>query len=175
MICCWAGISLTVCNWLVWCIATMPVLLRINLAVSISVDLQVGNSMADIGILNSKSLSCLPHKWLTCILITYLDSESLGSYKYMYIVCKCKRWMLTLIVFLANHWVSYKILHRFIYVLNELNVPFVGTTMLSRHSLSSVQLASMAHCCYASAPVVVRYSGNRLTTTCGTTPYLGVN
>ena len=47
--------------------------------------------------------------------------------------------------------------------------------MLSRHSLSSVQLASMAHCRYASAPVVVRYSGNRLATTCGTTPYLGVS
>ena len=47
--------------------------------------------------------------------------------------------------------------------------------LLSRHSLSSVQLASMAHCRYSSAPVVVHYSGNKLATTCGTTPYLGVN
>ena len=47
--------------------------------------------------------------------------------------------------------------------------------VLSRHSLCSVQLATMAHCCYASAPVVVCYSGNRLLTTCGTTPYLKVS
>ena len=39
--------------------------------------------VSSIGILDSESLSCLPCKQLTCILITYLDSESLGSYKYI--------------------------------------------------------------------------------------------
>ena len=54
-------------------------------------------------------------------------------------------------------------------------MPTGANNLLSRHSLSSVQLASMAHCYYASAPVVVHYSGNKLATTCGTTPYLGVS